>query len=105
MSGGEWNYAYMRIDEIANKLLQEKNIKRKILGVLMQKLSKALHDIEWVDSEDYGKGDDTKEINEVLNFSKNNEIAKILIEELKSNLKEANEFLRKIRKLNKGEIN
>lgn len=62
MSGGSWDYFYSRLDEIALRLLHENHSSepelRRALGRLLRKVVTALHDIEWVDSCDYGKGDE-----------------------------------------------
>lgn len=58
MSGGSWDYAYSKVEPIAAKLLEEKDARRRALGSLLMQIKHALHDIEWVDSGDYGHGDD-----------------------------------------------
>lgn len=90
MSGGSWDYAYRRFEEVASRLLRSDKTERVALGKLVDKVAKALHDIEWVDSSDYSEGDEIKAINKAL--GKNHvalkrevlvERAEKLIEELK----------------------
>ena len=71
MSGGSLDYVYSRVDMAADE------IRSNCPGSLHQafadhlaKVSKALHDIEWVLSDDYGAGDDEKAIREVLGAAK-----------------------------------
>lgn len=66
MSGGSYNYAYRHIDEIADKLVNSKSALRRAFGRHLQLVAKACHDIEWVDSCDYGEGDDVLAINAAL---------------------------------------
>lgn len=70
MSGGSWNYVYHHINEAAHGLMQERSPQRVRLGKLMHLMSKAMHDIEWVDSCDYGPGDETESIEKVFSFLK-----------------------------------
>ena len=71
MSGGSLDYVYSRVEMAADE------IRSNCPGSLHQafadhlaKVSKALHDIEWVLSDDYGAGDDEKAIREVLGAAK-----------------------------------
>lgn len=58
MSGGSWNYFYSRMEEVAERLENQKCIHRRLMGKQMGLMAKAMHDIEWVDSGDYGPGDE-----------------------------------------------
>ena len=66
MSGGSWDYFCYSLDEIAGRLKDEKATIRRAFGDHLELCSKALHDIEWVDSGDYGDGDDVEAIKKVL---------------------------------------
>lgn len=66
MSGGSWDYFSHRLEEVAIRLKCDKKPNRRALGNMLLKASKALHDIEWVDSDDYGPGDDDAAIMEAL---------------------------------------
>ena len=66
MSGGSWDYAYCKIEEIANTLRRQSCPKRKALGRLLLLVADAMHDIEWVDSSDYGPGDENASIERVF---------------------------------------
>ena len=57
MSGGSWDYFYGRLGDVASRLQCERDPLRKAFGLHLQKCAKALHDIEWVDSQDCSPGD------------------------------------------------
>ena len=56
MSGGSMNYLYSRIEYDAKFL--GNTPERKAFRFHLEKVAQALHDIEWVDSGDYGPGDE-----------------------------------------------
>ena len=63
MSGGSLDYAYNRVNDMAYELARHaKTRHQKALVSHLVKVSKALHDVEWVLSGDYGDGDDTAAI-------------------------------------------
>lgn len=66
MSGGSWDYAYDGLDEVAARLSGSESAERRALGVILARVAKALHDIEWVDSDDYAPGDELAAIREAL---------------------------------------
>jgi hypothetical protein len=66
MSGGSWDYAFSHFDGVANRLSRESDPLRRLLGIRVELIAKALHDIEWVDSGDYNSGDDVAAIKAVL---------------------------------------
>ncbi len=69
MSGGSWEYGYMRLDEMASRLMECRDPKRRAFGKLLEKCARAMHDIEWVDSGDWGPGDEAKSIDVALGSS------------------------------------
>jgi 2-hydroxychromene-2-carboxylate isomerase len=66
MSGGSWDYLYERMEDAAGRLLSSDDNDRRAFGRLMRKCAKAMHDIEWVDSCDYGEGDELVAIRAAL---------------------------------------
>ena len=93
MSGGSWDYFYERLEEVASRLQCERDPLRKAFGSHLQKCAKALHDIEWVDSCDYGKGDEVKAIKAALGsdgpalvLSESRKQAEAALEQLKAAL-------------------
>ena len=67
MSGGHYGFAYGRLQDITLERCQTDK-RRRLMNVLIRLMADALHDIEWVDSGDYGPGDDHKAIDAVLTF-------------------------------------
>jgi len=66
MSGGSWEYEYARLEDLAQRLGDQRAAKRRALGRHISLIAKALHDIEWVDSGDYGPGDEVAAIDTVI---------------------------------------
>ena len=66
MSGGSYNYTYSQVQDMAEELQRSRSPMRRTFGNHLLKVAEALHDIEWVDSGDYGDGDDLKAIQAVL---------------------------------------
>ena len=58
------NYLYIRLENDAD--FRPTTPERKAFSALLKKVAKALHDIEWVDSGDYGPGDDSEAIRACL---------------------------------------
>jgi len=56
MSGGAWDYAYLQVDDIVDRLETSKDPLRRALGEALRPFIAALRDIEWVDSGDYSRG-------------------------------------------------
>lgn len=65
MSGGSYDYAYVRIEEFA-LAIRANTPERKAFKALMFKVAKAAHDIEWVDSCDNSKGSENAAIMECI---------------------------------------
>jgi len=66
VSGGSWDYVYYKFEEVARRLTESREPLRRGLGKLVGEIAEALHDIEYLDSSDYGPGDDEKAIRKVL---------------------------------------
>lgn len=67
MSGGSYDYFYIKIEEFANELsISPSEPERLAFKELLLKVAKAAHDIEWVDSGDYGTGRELDSIKEAL---------------------------------------
>lgn len=61
MSGGSLNYAYTKVEDAAGGIYLDTPECRAFKAHLL-KVAKALHDIEWVQSCDYGRGDEVEAI-------------------------------------------
>ena len=90
MSGGSMNYLYSKI-EYGASFEQSTPLRRAFKSHLL-KVAKALHDIEWVDSCDYAKGDEDEAIRACL--PENAEMSE-MISEAKEILKSLSEALEK----------
>ncbi len=66
MSGGSWNYLYAKVQDAADQLDGSPTMIRRAFGKHLRLIAEALHDIEWVDSCDYGRGDEEKAIRAAL---------------------------------------
>ena len=65
MSGGSYDYAYSRIEDLASEIKPTSPL-RKAFRTHLHKVAKACHDIEWVDSGDCGPGDEDEAIRACL---------------------------------------
>lgn len=63
MSGGSMDYLYCKVQDAE---FRADSPLRRAFRAHLQLVAKALHDIEWVDSCDYGKGDEEEAIRAVL---------------------------------------
>ena len=68
MSGGSHDYAYCRVQDFASEIrggTRNPNL-RQAFADHLELVAKAMHDIEWVDSGDYGNKDEVEAIRAVL---------------------------------------
>ncbi len=67
MSGGSHDYAYLKLNEVADSFYYERGHEeaRKKVAEILRLMSDICHDIEWIDSGDYGD-EDWKDIEEKL---------------------------------------
>lgn len=77
MSGGHYEYAYYRIQELA-EAIEPKTELRKAFKEHLLEVAKACHDIEWVDSGDSEPGDEDAAIRKVLGIKEVNSREKSL---------------------------
>ena len=66
MSGGSWDYLHSKMEYAADRLTKDEMPERRALGRMMERMAKAMHAIEWVDSCDWAKGDEVAPIEEAL---------------------------------------
>ena len=92
MSGGSLNYAYSRVEDIAQDVLRrsETNLHRAFAKHLFD-VAQALHDLEWVLSGDYAYGEESESIRKVVSRNEELETAK---EEAKKLIAELEEFVK-----------
>lgn len=92
MSGGSYDYLCYKMEDAGASLCRHKNLKRKAFGRLMLLCTKAMHDVEWVDSGDMSAGDELEAIDKALKFFYPQEMIHIARQELlmlKGELEEA----------------
>jgi hypothetical protein len=68
MSGGSMNYLYSKLEYDATFNLDTPE--RRAFRKHLERVAKALHDIEWVDSGDYSLGEENEAIRACLGDSK-----------------------------------
>jgi len=99
MSGGSYDYACFKVNDMASELRnQDTDPKRKAFAELLRLVGEAMHDIEWVDSSDYGGGDEYKAIDKCFDYlskGKKSYLEKS-VEMLQDNIKIANELIKEI---------
>lgn len=88
MSGGSWDYISYKFDECAERLKEDKDIKRRALGRKVKDMADALHAIEWNDSGD--GADEVTPIIKCLGKDGRKEVLEIAIEDAKKILSELN---------------
>lgn len=67
MSGGSYDYLYIKIENVAESLRYlNQNKFRSAFQKILYLLADAMHDIEWVDSGDMSPGDENEAIEKLL---------------------------------------
>ncbi len=68
MSGGTDNYAYRQVEMVAERLKAQRNTTplRKAFAEHLELVAVAMHDLEWVDSQDSSPGDEEAAIRRVI---------------------------------------
>ena len=97
MSGGSYDYFYAKLDDLADSI-RLINPERKAFVKHLKKVVKALHDIEWVDSFDYGINAEIAAIMECITAK---EVLLVAVEEAK---KACNNLERAIEKANNTNV-
>jgi len=80
MSGGSYNYAYCKVQDMADSLINQKEPFRQAFGKHLQEVAKAMKAVEWVDSCDCSYPHDLEAIEKVLTDIEHRE-ARILIDD------------------------
>lgn len=98
MSGGSYDYRFEHIERLAYEIRkQTSDPKRRAFADLLDLCAKAAHDIEWVDSGDYGRGDEIPAIEAALNFNGADAVTNTLIRDLEDAMRRAAEHLNALR--------
>lgn len=71
MSGGSYDYLYLKIEDMADSLRNKStDSRRTAFAELLRLVAQACQDIEWVDSCDYAPGAEHAAIDAVFSFLK-----------------------------------
>ena len=97
MSGGSMNYLYVHVGEVADRLALSTSPVRRAFGEHLALVAKALHDVEWVDSADYGPGDENAAIRRVVSQAQELGAATRAAEDALRNLTEAIEAAKAVK--------
>lgn len=68
MSGGAYHYKSYQIQEFADEMRTHNDPRRIAFKKLLQLCANVAHDIEFIDSGDYGENDADKSLNDVFTF-------------------------------------
>lgn len=91
MSGGSYDYLCYKMEDAARKLMEKNQPNyRRAFGELMMRCSRAMHEVEWVDSSDKSQGDDEDAIMQCL---LKQDVLKMSIEEAKRVKKEIEDLI------------
>lgn len=66
MSGGSWDYAYQRVQDVADRFRGSREATRRAFGEHLAKCAEVMRVVEWVDSGDSTSPADTDAIREVI---------------------------------------
>ena len=96
MSGGSLDYIHWKVEEVAMRLKDKDNTPlQRAFGEHLENVAKALHDIEWVFSGDYGKGDDDEAIKVVLGENYEAKAFEVLKQDAEKLIEQLNKFTTK----------
>lgn len=96
MSGGSYDYAYQKVEDMASSLSEQRSPLRRAFGAHLKLVAKAMHDIEWADSCDYKKGDERPAIIDALEDCTGQNEMGVLVEDVKCALAAFQESLAKL---------
>ena len=76
MSGGSLDYVCYKLDDAVDSIEKRATTPlHKAFAVHLKDVSKALHDLEWVFSGDYGEGDEIEALSKIVNKKMELEVA------------------------------
>lgn len=91
MSGGSLNYIYLNVEEASHSVKRQATKPlHKAFARHLKLVAEALHDLEWVQSGDYGEGDEDKAILAVLGKDAKQKELEVIKEELEKLFAEFN---------------
>lgn len=66
MSGGSYDYAYAKVEDMARELEKHRDPLRRAFAKHLFAVAKAMYDVEWVDSGDYSPGAEREAVSLVV---------------------------------------
>lgn len=78
MSGGSYDYAFHRVNDMAHQLAASPDVTRRAFAAHLLLVAEAMHDVEWVDSCDYAPGDEYDSIQAVIGAAEVDQAARDL---------------------------
>ncbi len=105
MSGGSYEYAYSKIDDLADSIKARESALTPLRRAFVEHLhlvSEAAHDIEWVDSGDCGPGDEDKAILAVLGPNCSPKVLALAVDGLQDRIEELRKALELVETFAKG---
>lgn len=92
MSGGSWDYLYLKVEDAANELIADRCAVRRAFGKHLLHVAHAMHEIEWVDSGDKSPPADTDAIRSALGDSLDGKVMETLLEDARNLISKLKEF-------------
>lgn len=93
MSGGSWDYYYQHLEDVAERLQRSNDALRVAFGKHLILCSRAMKDIEWVDSSDCSPGDEHEAIRKALGKGWKQEVLSAARERAKQELERLREVV------------
>lgn len=88
MSGGSWDYLYVRVNDAAERLQRERSSVRRAFGRHLALVAHSLHEIEWCDSGDHGGDQDVVAMRACLTPQQESDELRATIADLRRDLDE-----------------
>jgi len=89
MSGGAYNYAYIKLEDLADDIMKRNDHRaiRDEIADFLKQLSQICYIVEQIDSDDYGD-EEWKEVAVILKDIKKNKLGMVALKGLEKNIKE-----------------
>jgi hypothetical protein len=103
VSGGSYQYAYGKLDAFIDEMNSRPTTPtRKAFAAHLQLVSQAMHDVEWVDSADYGYGDENAAIAKCLGKDGPQRVLEVVIADAQKAIAEIDAAIKAAKKAKTG---
>lgn len=94
MSGGSYDYAFQKLEDLAGSIVKRRDnkITRLRVSKLLKELADICHDIEWIDSGDYGDDDWVNVEGKLKNLTE--KVSKEIVLEIKKEIAELSKLVK-----------